>query len=68
MVNSNTSDSQPVASLEQYVVSAEQMQAIETRLFEAGMPVAGLMDNVSGRIARRFQQLYPLTHYQRVGI
>ncbi len=42
------------------VVTAEQMQAIEARVFEAGMPVAALMDNVGGLIARRIQELCPL--------
>lgn len=42
------------------VVTAEQMQAIESRVFEAGMPVAALMDKVGGLIARRIQQIYPV--------
>lgn len=41
------------------VVTATQMAAIESRLFEAGMPVAALMEKVSGRIADRIQQDYP---------
>jgi NAD(P)H-hydrate epimerase len=59
---------QRFAQLEQYVVMAEQMQAIEGRLFEAGMPVAALMDKVGGLIAGRFQQLYPLESYRQVGV
>lgn len=41
------------------MVEARQMQAIETRLFEAGMPVAALMEKVAGRIARRIREQYP---------
>ena len=47
-------------------VTAEQMQAIESRIFDAGMPVAALMDKVAGLIARRVQTLYPVTSYARV--
>ncbi|MGF1513390.1 MAG: NAD(P)H-hydrate dehydratase [Elainellaceae cyanobacterium] len=42
------------------VVSAAEMQAIEARLFEAGMPVAALMEKVSGRIAAWIVAQYPL--------
>ena len=31
-------------------VTAAQMQAIEAQLFEAGFPVAALMEKVAGRI------------------
>lgn len=50
------------------VVTADQMQAVEARVFEAGMPVAALMDKVGGLIARRIQQLYPKAGYNRVGV
>jgi ADP-dependent NAD(P)H-hydrate dehydratase / NAD(P)H-hydrate epimerase len=50
------------------IVSIAQMQAIEHRLFAAGMPVAALMEKVGGLISRRFQQLFPLTSYPRVGV
>ncbi|WP_413164016.1 NAD(P)H-hydrate dehydratase [Capilliphycus salinus ALCB114379] len=39
--------------IQQFVVTAQQMQAIETRLFDAGMPVAALMEKVAGRITQR---------------
>ena len=39
--------------IQQFVVTAKQMQAIETRLFDAGMPVAALMEKVAGRITQR---------------
>jgi ADP-dependent NAD(P)H-hydrate dehydratase / NAD(P)H-hydrate epimerase len=50
------------------IVTIAQMQAIESRIFAAGMPVTALMEKVGGIIAQRFQQLFPLTNYQRVGV
>jgi NAD(P)H-hydrate repair Nnr-like enzyme with NAD(P)H-hydrate epimerase domain len=43
------------------------MREIEGRIFEAGMPVAALMEKVAGLIANRIQALYPRSHYRRVG-
>lgn len=37
-----------------FIVTAEQMQQIEQRIFEAGMPVAALMEKVSGRLVNWF--------------
>jgi ADP-dependent NAD(P)H-hydrate dehydratase / NAD(P)H-hydrate epimerase len=54
--------------LDELLVSTEQMQQIENRVFAAGMPVAALMEKVGGLIARRFQILYPQLAYRRVGI
>jgi ADP-dependent NAD(P)H-hydrate dehydratase / NAD(P)H-hydrate epimerase len=54
--------------LDQLLVSTEQMQQIESKIFEAGMPVAALMEKVGGLIARRVQTLYPRSVYRRVGI
>lgn len=48
--------------IEQIVVTAQQMQAIEGRVFEAGMPVAALMEKVAGLIARRIEIIYPKGH------
>jgi NAD(P)H-hydrate epimerase len=50
------------------VVTAAQMSAIESRLFEAGMPVAALMEKVAGRIADRIQQDYPAATVKQVGV
>ena len=50
------------------LVTIAQMQAIENRMFAAGMPVAALMEKVGGRISLRIQQLFPLTAYPRVGV
>ncbi|WOB42675.1 NAD(P)H-hydrate dehydratase [Thermoleptolyngbya oregonensis NK1-22] len=45
--------------IQQFVVSASQMAAIESRVFAAGMPVAALMEKVAGLITRRVCELYP---------
>ena len=50
------------------IVTIAQMQAIENRMFAAGMPIAALMEKVGGRISLRVQQLFPLTSYPRVGV
>ncbi len=54
--------------IEQVVVTAQQMREIEGRIFEAGMPVAALMEKVAGLIASRIQALYPCTDRYRVGV
>ncbi|HEY9675014.1 MAG TPA: NAD(P)H-hydrate dehydratase [Waterburya sp.] len=54
--------------IEQVVVTAQQMRDIEGRIFEAGMPVAALMEKVAGLIAARIQALYPSSNYRRVGV
>jgi len=53
---------------EQVVVTAQQMRDIEARIFEAGMPVAALMEKVAGLITRRIQALYPASQPRRVGV
>ncbi len=54
--------------IEQVVVTAEQMREIEGRIFEAGMPVAALMEKVAGLITRYIQSLYPWAENRRVGV
>src|SRR5919202_6351534 len=54
--------------IEQVVVTAQQMREIEGRIFEAGMPVAALMEKVAGLIASRIQTLYPRCDHRRVGV
>jgi len=54
--------------IEQVVVTAQQMREIEGRIFEAGMPVAALMEKVAGLIASRIQALYPRSAHRRVGV
>lgn len=55
-------------SPDRIVVTAAQMQAIEARVFAAGMPVAALMEKVAGKIATRICQLYPRNRYSSVGV
>ncbi len=55
-------------AIEQLVVTAEQMRSIESRLFEAGMPVAALMEKVALRVAQQIRATYPLQRYPRVGV
>lgn len=56
------------AQLQTFVVTAQQMRAIESRVFAAGMPVAALMEKVAGQVARRIQVLYPQPATRRVGV
>lgn len=50
------------------MVTAQQMREIEGRIFEAGMPVAALMEKVAELTAARIQELYPRSQYHRVGV
>ncbi|MEB3230882.1 MAG: NAD(P)H-hydrate dehydratase [Leptolyngbyaceae bacterium] len=55
--------------IQQTIVTAEQMQAIEARIFAAGMPVTALMEKVAGRITAKINELYPLSpECKRVGV
>jgi NAD(P)H-hydrate epimerase len=54
--------------ISQYLVSTLQMRQIEQQIFDEGMPVAALMEKVGIVIARRFQDLYPLSRADKVGI
>jgi NAD(P)H-hydrate epimerase len=54
--------------IDRFVVTAAQMQAIEQRVFAAGMPVAALMEKVAGAIARRVMAWQPLDRGRRVGV
>lgn len=45
--------------LSRILVTADQMRAIEHRIFDAGMPVAALMEKVAGKLSDRIAQLYP---------
>lgn len=55
-------------SIGSYLVTANQMQAIERRMFQAGMPIAALMEKVGIRLAQRIQALYPLADYPTIGV
>ena len=54
----------PRPAVQSVLVTAEQMQQIEDRLFQAGMPVAALMEKVSERLTRWFVDCYgpPKSH------
>jgi hydroxyethylthiazole kinase-like uncharacterized protein yjeF len=54
-------------ALETIIVTADRMRQIENRLFEAGMPVAALMERAAVAIATRIQSHYPLAQFPRVG-
>ena len=54
------------AQIEQFVVTAAQMSQIEQRLFDAGMPVAALMEKVAGLIASRIRSRCSLG--DRIGV
>ena len=51
-------EQKPRLAIQSVLVTAEQMQQIEGRLFEAGMPVAALMEKVSGRLTQWFIDRY----------
>lgn len=52
----------------QAIANASQMQAIENLIFQAGMPVAALMEKVALRITQRLTELYPDQIYARIGV
>ncbi len=56
------------AYISRTVVTTAQMQAIEARIFAAGMPVAALMEKVAGRIAQQISAMYLPTTHPRVTV
>ncbi|MEM8719885.1 MAG: NAD(P)H-hydrate dehydratase [Cyanobacteria bacterium P01_G01_bin.39] len=54
--------------VENVIVSAEQMQQIESQIFAAGMPVAALMEKAARLCFERIKTLYPLPQNAAVGI
>ncbi|MBD2177477.1 NAD(P)H-hydrate dehydratase [Pseudanabaena sp. FACHB-1998] len=52
----------------QAIATASQMQAIENLIFQAGMPIAALMEKVALRITQRLTELYPANIYPKIGI
>jgi len=52
----------------QEIATATQMQAIENLIFQAGMPVASLMEKVALRITQRLTELYPAKSHPRIGV
>lgn len=51
-----------------WVVTAAGMRAIESAMFEAGMPVAALMEKAAQRMADWVMAQFPSTAYAQVGI
>lgn len=54
--------------IQRYLVTAAEMQGIEQRLFEAGMPVAALMEKVGQRLTAQFCLDYPRSQFGRVTV
>lgn len=54
--------------IHQFLVTADQMQQIEERVFAAGMPVAALMEKVAGRITQRLTDLFSCRTGDLVGV
>ncbi|MGB5711594.1 MAG: NAD(P)H-hydrate epimerase, partial [Waterburya sp.] len=54
--------------VETAIVSAKQMQLIESQVFAAGMPVAALMEKAARLCFERIKSLYPLAQNASVGI
>ncbi|MGJ3245818.1 MAG: NAD(P)H-hydrate dehydratase [Elainellaceae cyanobacterium] len=54
--------------VQRIVVTANQMGDIESRIFDAGMPVAALMEKVAGLIVQWIRRNYPVSRCPRVGV
>ena len=54
--------------VETAIVTADQMREIESQIFAAGMPVAGLMEKAARLCFNRIVSLYPLSKISSVGI
>jgi ADP-dependent NAD(P)H-hydrate dehydratase / NAD(P)H-hydrate epimerase len=54
--------------LNRFLVTADQMRRIEQRIFDAGFPVAALMEKVAGRIATWIRDRYPFPQFRRIGV
>lgn len=52
---------------EKAIVTANQMQEIEQKMFAQGMPIASLMEKAALFCAQKIYQDYPLTNYKKVG-
>jgi ADP-dependent NAD(P)H-hydrate dehydratase / NAD(P)H-hydrate epimerase len=60
--------SERLEQIQHFVVTANQMAEIESRVFAAGMPVAALMEKVGGLLAQRIQALYPRSQVSHIGV
>lgn len=50
------------------IVTAAEMQAIESRMFKGGMPIAALMEKVGLCLTDKIMDLFPLNRYPTVSI
>ncbi len=57
-----------LGSINEWVASAAQMQAVEQTMFSAGMPVEALMEKASLGMMERIRGHYPRADYPKVGI
>lgn len=51
-----------------WIVTSGQMQRLEAQIFEAGMPVAALMEKAANLIAQKIIDLYPRSQGSPVGV
>jgi hydroxyethylthiazole kinase-like uncharacterized protein yjeF len=58
----------PRPGLAHFLVTAEQMQQVEAKVFDAGMPVAALMEKVAGLITDWIVDWFPVESYSQVGV
>lgn len=61
MKNISLASASARSEIQSVLVTAAQMQQVEQRIFDAGMPIAALMEKVSGRVVHWF-----LAHYQKL--
>ncbi|MEB3358792.1 MAG: NAD(P)H-hydrate dehydratase [Synechococcales bacterium] len=54
--------------IQRTIVTAQQMGEIESRIFDAGMPVAALMEKVAMRVAHHIETRYPVNEFPQVGV
>lgn len=55
-------------SIQEPIVSAQQMREIESCIFAGGMPVAALMEKIGGLLASRIQTLFSLESFPSIGV
>jgi ADP-dependent NAD(P)H-hydrate dehydratase / NAD(P)H-hydrate epimerase len=53
--------------IEKAIVTVNQMQKIEQKMFAQGMPIPSLMEKVALFCVQKIYQDYPLTNYKKVG-
>ncbi|BAQ62504.1 NAD(P)HX epimerase [Geminocystis sp. NIES-3708] len=56
-----------INNLKEVVITANQMQEIERKMFAQGMPIASLMEKAALLCSQKINQDYPLNNYQKIG-